>query len=133
MSSRKAMTLYLVATAIISAGFYMRISPLRRALPWNASEVREWKWQEGALPDYMYHMSAKLAPHDFDAYVEKIGLRPHNDQPDIHGYEFEWYGDEKVDWWCRNGSSGSFSDEWNQGGTYAKYEQGRVFLYSFRQ
>ncbi|MBN1582197.1 MAG: hypothetical protein JXA89_15945 [Anaerolineae bacterium] len=43
-------------------------SPIRRALPWTAREVREWQWNEPRLTgqDYTYLVKARISERQFN-------------------------------------------------------------------
>ncbi len=49
------------------------MTPLHRALPWSASEVREWVRRSSAA-GYAYGLRARLPAEDFPAYAGQLGL-----------------------------------------------------------
>lgn len=64
----------LLASAIaIGVVHRVAVPPLHRALPWTASDVREWA-RRTSVDDYAYGLKARLAAEEFPAYAERLGL-----------------------------------------------------------
>lgn len=64
----------LLASAIaIGVVHRIAVAPLHRALPWSASEVREWLRRPSA-DDYAYGLKARLPADEFPAYAGRLGM-----------------------------------------------------------
>jgi hypothetical protein len=110
-------------------------SPFRVALPKRVIETSEWYFSDGFLPDYAYYLRAKISPEDFDKYVKYFSLTPHSvDRKYEGGFSAgpAWVSGP-ADWWNPSASTlTTFAkqdalDSW----TYAKYENGYLYLHSF--
>lgn len=68
-----------IAAVVLIAGiavgwYYLSTHPLRRALPWSASEV-EARWSK-VYPAYSYYLTARMSRGDFDDYCRRLKLTP---------------------------------------------------------
>ncbi len=70
---RLLLGLLLASTITIGVVHRVFVAPLHRALPWSASEVREWLRQPSA-DDYAYGLKARLPAEEFPAYAGGLGL-----------------------------------------------------------
>lgn len=107
----------------------------RHDLPATATDVHEWAWADGFLPDYSYILKAKVSEPDFNVFIRKLKLTPHS--PDRQ------YSDNPAwlswscppgftnDWWDASGSlSNTFVDEGHDTWSFAKYENGYLYFQS---
>lgn len=84
------LALYLVG---IFMAYQMFTWPYRRALPWSASEVKEYAWTDGFLPDFVYCLRARVTEEQFRDYVVHFELASAGSQ------EHFPVTDEEVSWW----------------------------------
>lgn len=111
----------------------MNVWPQRRALPESASDVHEWFWDDGFLPDYSYYLKARIGPDEFRPYVGKLGLAPYRQPPKYEDGDFRinWRsrGSFHEDWWKPSDSlDNTFVSVDGQYWAYAKYEDGYVYV-----
>lgn len=117
----------------------MTASPLRKALPSTAQDIHESAWEEGGDTgqDYCYLLRAKITPAEFQQYVNKLNLTLHTPTRQYsNGFSPNWSIScgigKKPDWWTPlNDSSGTYVREGNSAWTYAKYENGYIFVVSY--
>jgi hypothetical protein len=109
--------------------------PLRRALPPTAQDVHEWSWEEGGLTgqDYAYCLKAKITRSEFDAYVKKFNLTSYiPNQQYSNGFYPSWRCKDEIDWWTpSDDTSSTYVYDGGSVWTYAKYENGYVFVVSY--
>lgn len=109
-------------------------SSARRALPFSAEDIHEWEKDFGFLPDFTYHLKAKITEEQFHRYVEKLGLTPHPSTREYLQSSVPWLSWESLpgsvgDWWDPSDSL-DFTfvlherDFW----MFAKYEHGYLYL-----
>jgi hypothetical protein len=55
--------------------YFTTTTPLRRKLPWSASDIHEQ--YVDMFPDYTTYLKARLPESDFPEYIERLGLTPH--------------------------------------------------------
>ena len=55
-------------------GYRCTTNPARIALSWRATDIREYSWEEGFLPDFSYVLRAKVERAEFDAFVREMDL-----------------------------------------------------------
>lgn len=119
---RRTVVATVALSYLVSLGLARQITwPMRRHLPWSATIVEESVWADGLLPDYDYSLTARMHESHFLPYVARLGLAE-------HAYdELKWVGlpDEAT-------GSDIYAHEWSQGGTYAAFANGRVYVHSFR-
>lgn len=117
----------------------LTMSPLRKALPSTAQDIREWYWDEGGLipQDYMYLLRAEISEQEFYEYVAQLGLMPYRAEP-TNSFDFypQWYfsplAEEQLEWWTpTNNSEGAYIYAGESWWYYAKYENGYVYVVSF--
>jgi hypothetical protein len=107
-----------------------------RNLPRTAEEVHEWSWSDGFLSDYTYLLTARMRKEEFDAYITTLGLTLHTpnrkyEEPAVPWLDWGAVPDEKTSWWNPSPSLDStFVDQGHDTWTYAKYENGRLYLKS---
>ena len=114
----------------------LTVSPLRRALPWSASEIQEWSWSDGFLPDYSYQLKARISHEHFQSYVESLKLSPHTlsrryDQPSSPWLSWSSSPGFREQWWDPLPTlDATFVSNHGDHWTYAKYEKGYVYVKS---
>ncbi len=105
----------------------------RRALPSSAEDIHEWEQDFGFLPDFTYHLKAKITEEHFHHYVDKFGLTPHTSTRQYT---------QSADWLSWESLPGSVGDWWNPSNSleftfvrqeddfwmFAKYEHGYLYL-----
>jgi hypothetical protein len=108
----------------------------RHELPWGAQDVHEWHWSDGLLPDYAYHLKAKITEPEFKRYIAKFGLTPHTaTRRYSEDILLQWsaFGPFNGDWWDPSDSlDGTYVWEHRGTWTFAKYERGRLYLSSIK-
>ena len=120
------------------------MSPLRKALPPAAQDIHEWSWDEGGLlaQDYDYVLKAKITQDEFDQYVRDLGLSPHTPTRQYSGgfqpdWDLSWLwrldnNGVRPDWWSPSTDvSGTYVYDGGSLWTYAKYEDGYLYLVSY--
>ena len=120
------------AIEVLSALFSMDSKPSWKShLPSSASDVQEWSWADGFLPDYSYQLKARVTEAEFQKFVSDLGLTPHT--PERKYSEDSW-----LSWGSAAGFDGTWWDpgdnldstyvtEGQDTWSYAKFEKG--FLY----
>lgn len=104
----------------------------RGYLPADATDIREWGWADGFLPDYGYMLKARLSQTGFERFVTELRLvsidtsPKYSDDPEWLSWSAE--GRFTNNWWDASDSLDStFLYQTNHFWQYAKYEKG--FLY----
>jgi hypothetical protein len=104
----------------------------RKQLPWSASDIHEWYWEEGFLPDYSYCLKAKMSEEAFLDYVQEFGLKK-KEMPLENEY-VRWSGPRTEEsWWdvsTNLDDTYMFIDAQGDSWTLAKYENGYLYLHS---
>ena len=131
MKNRVIIGLLLATVLMLLGRYYLFEWPLRRALPWGASNIHEHSWDDGFLPDYTYHLRADLSRDQYLNYVSRLGLKPHAPSGDPHTYRFQWQGVDDVNWWTPKNVELIHSVTYPDGSTYIGFDGGRVYVYSF--
>jgi hypothetical protein len=115
------------------------VSPLRKALPPIATEIREYEWSDGFLPDYSYHLKARIDAKAFRSYVQAFELALHRDASQYDESPVPWLnwranGAPKDDgWWTPSESlEGTFVSNRRRRWTFAKYEDGYLYVKSLQ-
>lgn len=97
-----------------------------RALPWSASDVREY-YQDSGFPlyDYFHYVKARMPESEFPAYAARLGLRPLAQ----HERVAIWNSGEPG-WWDPSSSLEGTHVRLDapDGGTKAKWENGHVYV-----
>ena len=109
----------------------------QKKLPPTAKEVQVWLQEDGLLPDYTYLLRARITKEEFEQYVAELSLTPHSAERKY---------DDSVAWlsWSAQPLRGSAPEWWiptraqettfvrqeRQNWTYAKHENGYVYLKS---
>ena len=104
------------------------------ALPEGATDVREFHWAEGFLPDFEYLLKARIDEADFLPYVEDLG------QLELHS-ETREYTDDPMwlswtttihfdgDWWDPSADlSGTYVYQSKHFWELVKYESGHLYV-----
>jgi hypothetical protein len=103
----------------------------RRALPAEASEIREHSQDLGGGGDFTYWLCARLSTSAFEIYARSLGMLPHSTSR-TYSDDPMWLsfaGDSQVPWWTPTVSlSGAWVKQEKRCWTYAKHEGGRVYL-----
>ena len=72
----------------------------RKALPWTASEIREYAWRDGFLPDFTYFLRAGITETQFDEYVARFKLTTSEEMGLSYDDRASWFrpppGEHKV-------------------------------------
>src|SRR5688572_18330631 len=107
----------------------------RRALPRTAQDVHEWYWEDRFLPDYSYHLKAKITPDEFQRYVQRLGLTLHTPvrqyQDDMHWLSWQSAPGFTNRWWDVSDSLvGTYVEQGHDTWSFAKYERGYVYVSS---
>ncbi len=82
-----------VIALAMAISFFLFPSP-ERALPFSATDITIEKHINGFLPDYSFHISAKITPEEYKRFVRRIGLSKHPYDSDGWMYsetEKDWY------------------------------------------
>ena len=124
----------------VGVGWFISARPdqwaFRRALPWSASDVHEWIWSETLLPDYSYHLKARVTEEEFGRYTARFGLTPHAETRQYSEAAPLWLSwrtpdNFKGDWWTPSETlNGTFVANEGRTWTFAKYEHGYLYLAS---
>ena len=98
--------------------------PYRKALPWTASDVQDYAWTEGFLPDYSYWMRARLSRDQFRVYITKYGLNQAESGGD------SWLCDDRAPAWFRPSAGGkviytAMKGDWSMS---ALYDRGYIYV-----
>ena len=131
MKKRIIIAILLATVFLLLGRYYLFEWPLRRALPWGASNIYEHSWNEGFLPGYTYHLRADLPREQYLNYVARLGLKPHDPSSDPHDFRFQWLGTDDVDWWEPKNVELIHCVIYPDGGTYIGFDRGRVYVCSF--
>lgn len=108
----------------------------RHQLPWGAQDVHEWYQEDSFLPDYSYLLKAKITEDQFRSYIGKFGLTIHSENRKYSEPSDPWlnwtdWSGRKNDWWNPSSSiENTFVAEGGDTWTFAKYEQGYLYLSS---
>jgi hypothetical protein len=120
---------------IRQVAYEMTATPLRKALPPTAQDIHEQSWGEGGEigQDYCYLLKARITPAEFQQYVDRFGLTPHIATQQYSNWSMINCGTErKPDWWTPSDESGSmYARDEDSTWTYAKYENGYIFVVSY--
>lgn len=106
----------------------------KQELPRSAQDVWEWKHADGFLPDYMDLLKARISREDFVRYVARLNLTPHSPSRKYDEGPAEVFLNwgPRDDWWDPSlGLEGTYVDQGQDTWTFAKYENGYVYLKSF--
>lgn len=87
-----ASALLALYVAGILAAYHMFTWPYRKALPWSASEVKEYIWTEGFLPDFSYYLRARITEKQFLDYVARFEL-------ESAGKREQFAEPDEAPWW----------------------------------
>jgi hypothetical protein len=129
--------LALILAAIAVWGWYvLATSPLRQALPWSAREVVDLTVD--GPPDHGYFLRAKITEPEFRAYCERMRLTPHTSDR-VYTDDEMWLswdgpaGGRTPDWWNpSSGLDGTYVEQSGKVWTFAKYENGYLYVKSRR-
>ncbi len=109
--------------------------PLRRALPASAQDIHEWSRDEGGelAQDYSYLLKAKITRDEFYQYVNKFNMTLYTPTQQYScGFYPGWSSSKKPDWWTPSEDlQGTYVRAENCAWTYAKYEDGYIYVVSF--
>ena len=106
------------------------------SLPEKATEIEEWSWSDGFLPDYTYFMRARVSESGFTEFITKLDLTLHTASrsysQDVSMLSWHYSPEGNVAWWNPSESLqetyvSESSDTW----TFAKYEGGFLYFHSF--
>ncbi len=100
-----AAVIVLAASALGYGGYVfirdINVWGFRKALPESAVVLKEDAWEDGFLPDYSYHLIARVSPPEFLAYVGRFNLKPLTRDGRVVYERVE--GDETIEAWYENG------------------------------
>ncbi|MEM8954254.1 MAG: hypothetical protein AAGD22_08900 [Verrucomicrobiota bacterium] len=126
---------WLIGGLSLDSGFSDVELSWRSQLPEGATEVQEWSWADGFLPDYSYVLKAKVSEDEFFEFNRRLGILLKASDRSSLGKEnwLSWdappFCDE--DWWNPTEKLDATyvresADTW----TYSKYEKGYLFFKS---
>jgi hypothetical protein len=125
---------FLVITVLLFYGaYFLSTTRTYRSLPWSASEIRQFYWGEDFLPDYTYHLKAKMREEEFEAFVRRHGLTLHSAERQYadKSRSASWSSAEKLKWWDPSASlEGTYVTQEGDGWVLAKYENGYLYYYA---
>lgn len=120
-----------VALVMVRAWSAFAESPLRRALPAGAADVREQSMD--LLPDHAYCLRARVDAAELAAYAARVGMTPHTpsrrygDDP----MWLAWPGICTAPWWDPSDDLGAtWVAQSGRVWTYAKHENGWLYVKS---
>lgn len=134
----------LLGGSIVALGFAWRLHegrraesewPARRALPPDATDVREWSWEAG-FPDwdYEYQLKARVTQEQFERWARALDLAPHSPDQAISSElsTLKWPRRAETPWFDPSPDIERIF-VWQSGPTwsYAKYEDGYLYFVSF--
>ena len=138
VTKRRIILLVVVLCCVVTGGLLyachcLTTSPLRRALPWGADDVRDH--YVDMTPDYAYYLKASISESDFRRYCARLRLTPHTPQRTYTDdlMWLSWDALAPIDWW--NPSPGIADTHVLQEGrhwTFAKHENGTLYLKAWR-
>lgn len=120
-------------TAIFGAD--SRVRSWREHLSTNATDVLEWSWSDGFLPDYSYVMKARVSQADFESFCTALELTPHTADrgytDDVRWLSWSAPPGFTNTWWdvslsLEGTRVSQGSDTWS----FAKYENGFLYFQS---
>lgn len=94
----------LTIMVLLCTGLIRIPSPERRALPWFASNVHEFRWNGGINGDYSSCLKARISQTEFRTFVDRLGLDRVYSEKDHSELNVFWVGpemgaDSQADWW----------------------------------
>lgn len=110
-----------LAGALLSYGLFTR--PQRMALPWSATQVQEYLWQDSFLPDFEYCLKAKISEGDFENYVDHYNLT-HPIEGHVIG------GGCSAEWWDISMGYGAYGKVEGDREMLATYKNGFIYVVS---
>ncbi|MGC3956462.1 MAG: hypothetical protein QM813_00340 [Verrucomicrobiota bacterium] len=107
----------------------------RQDLPATATDVHEWVWADGFLPDYSYLLKARISEDEFREFVTRLGLTAHTPTREYSedSVWLSWGAAPGFDgsWWDVSDSLDStFVSEGHDTWSFAKYEKGYLYFQS---
>ena len=124
----------------VGAVYFLWMRPdqwrFRRELPWSAQGIQEWHWSDGFLPDYSYHLKARITEEQFHTYIAKFGLALHTPTRQYSESPDPWLSWQSAPgfgggWWDPSESlEHTFVRQGHDTWTFAKYERGHLYLAS---
>ena len=111
----------------------------RKNLPWSARNIFDREWDEPGIlsQDYCILMRAEIPKAEMAEYMERINLKPVpaaiiSERP----YWLDWGGciwdGGNPDWWDpTSDTSGTYYWSSNSAWSYAKWENGKVYVKSY--
>ena len=108
----------------------------RKLLPKSATDIKDFYWEDGFLPDYEYYLRATISREDFEIYLDSLDLVLNTDSSkytDEIGNMTTGGSclNEIKDWWDVESNQDSIfvwqnGHEWN----IARYIKGYLYLYA---
>lgn len=126
----------LILTGLIvlsCAGLLLMPSRARRALPWSASDIREYYWGQEFGSDYHRCLRARIDESDFDAFTDRLNLdRTYTE--DVAGLPLGWVGCDEPWWTPPDSLLGARFEHRERDGYFAmaKYHNGYVYFVAFQ-
>ena len=107
----------------------------RGHLSTNATDVLEWSWSDGFLPDYSYVMRARVSRSDFESFCTALSLTLHTPDrsytDDAHWLAWSAPPGFTNTWWDVSPSlEGTYVSQGNDTWSFAKYENGFLYFQS---
>lgn len=105
--------------------YYLYASYFRRNLPWSATEIHEYCWEDGFLPDYECYLKARVTREQFSDYIGS------NNLDSGKNCRFEnTVRNAKIDWWDPPFESGTcFLKRETGTNVTATYHSGFLYLH----
>ena len=107
----------------------------RGRLPASATDIHEWVWADGFLPDYSYLLKARITETEFQQFIAQLGLTPHTPDRE-YSEESHWLSWSAApgfhgDWWDATPTLDStYVSEGHDTWAFAKYENGSLYFES---
>ncbi len=133
-----AVALYFLLPCIFEAAFSGNPTDglsWKHELPASITNVQEWAWADGFLPDYSYMLKAKVTQAEFDSFASKLKLTPHSPTR-TYSENSTWLSWSTApgftnDWWDPSDSlETTFVAEGHDTWSFAKYENGYLYFQS---
>ncbi len=129
---QQILLLIIAISVIYFQAYNLEAWNFRKKLPWSATDVHEWHWEDFLIPDYSYCLKAKMSEEAFQDYVQEFGLE--KKAMPLENKYVSWSGPgEEETWWdvsTNLDDTYMFIDAQGDGWTLAKYENGYLYLHS---
>ena len=108
----------------------------RRHLPASATDIQEWSWADGFLPDFSYQLKARVTDAEFHQFVASLGLTPHTPERKYSeaSHWLSWSPSLRFvgKWWdASNALTSTYVKEGHDTWMFAKHENGFLYFKCF--